>query len=76
LQADRAQRWLLRNSFFFRRQRHSDEPISEQARVALRVCTSVLQLGVSLSWGAAAQDREKWRMLAACLLGYRWRLSL
>jgi hypothetical protein len=26
-----------------------------------------VQLGVSLSWGAAAQDREKWRKLAARL---------
>jgi hypothetical protein len=34
---------------------------------------AAVQLGVSLSWGAAAQDREKWRKLAA---RYCWRLSL
>jgi hypothetical protein len=28
---------------------------------------AAVQLGVSLSWGAAAQDREKWRKLAARL---------
>jgi hypothetical protein len=28
---------------------------------------AAVQLGVSLSWGAAAQDREKWRALAARL---------
>jgi hypothetical protein len=28
---------------------------------------AAVQLGVSLSWGAAAQDREKWRNLAARL---------
>jgi hypothetical protein len=29
---------------------------------------AAVQLGVSLSWGAAAQDREKWRKLAARIL--------
>jgi hypothetical protein len=28
---------------------------------------AAVQLGVSLSWGAAAQDKEKWRKLAARL---------
>jgi hypothetical protein len=28
---------------------------------------AAVQLGVSLSWGAAAQDTEKWRKLAARL---------
>jgi hypothetical protein len=35
-----------------------------------------VQRGVSLSWGAVAQDREKWRKPAARLVGYRWSLSL
>jgi hypothetical protein len=28
---------------------------------------AAVQLGISLSWGTAAQDREKWRKLAARL---------
>jgi hypothetical protein len=30
-------------------------------------------LGISLSWGAAAEDKEQWRKLAA-RVQYRWRL--
>jgi hypothetical protein len=35
--------------------------------IGFNTARAAVQLGVSLSWGAAAQDREKWRKLAARL---------
>jgi hypothetical protein len=35
--------------------------------IGFNLDSEAVQLGVSLSWGAAAQDREKWRKLAARL---------
>jgi hypothetical protein len=35
--------------------------------IGFNIDRAAVQLGVSLSWGAAAQDREKWRKLAARL---------
>jgi hypothetical protein len=45
----------------------------ELQQIGFNTDRAAVQLGVSLSWGAAAQDRDNG---ASSQLGYRWRLSL
>jgi hypothetical protein len=46
---------------------HGHDLTRELQLIGFNLDRAAVQLGVSLSWGAAAQDREKWRKLAAWL---------